>query len=287
MPIPSHVKHLKRGSTYRVIGEARLQSDLPLSDMADLILYQSESDGSIWARPPAEFLDGRFASIEGPEFAAPLDYTQLIARLLDEGENDRQHLREAKITLQLQRSEAAEAISLLLSRIRELEWAKSELALDVIAVSGQAQEAYESQLAAEAKLAEVEKERDALRFRVEAVESDRAYIIGANAGWDATIEQGETSEAVKAAMVRFWKKLAEVQQSRAITAEATVATLTAQVEAMRGALDDEAAREVDRLRLKAFATNSEADRMAYFQACSRWFQNRHSAALTAENQTNG
>jgi hypothetical protein len=61
---------------------------------------------------------------------------------------------------------------------------------------------------------------------------------------------------------------------------AAMAELQAKVARLEGALDDEAAQEVDRLRLRAFATNLEADRMAYFNACSRWFQNRHTAALT-------
>jgi chromosome segregation ATPase len=78
-----------------------------------------------------------------------------------------------------------------------------DMALDVLAASGQAQEAYEAQLAAEqrvatleAKLAEVERERDAAL------------------------------------------KWAQEQHSDADRYAATVAMLTAQVEAMRGALRD-------------------------------------------------
>ncbi len=51
----------------------------------------------------------------------------------------------------------------LIAAIRELEAQKRELALDVLAASGQAADAYEAQLAAEAKLAQVEKERDTPR----------------------------------------------------------------------------------------------------------------------------
>ena len=58
------------------------------------------------------------------------------------------------------------------------------------------------------------------------------------------------------------------------------ATLRDRLARMEEALDDEAAQEVDRLRLKAFATNAHEDRLAYYKACSGWFQNRHTAALT-------
>jgi hypothetical protein len=54
------VRHKKRGSTYRVIGLATIQSGEPIQDMAEIILYQSEDDGRIWARTPFEFEDGRF-----------------------------------------------------------------------------------------------------------------------------------------------------------------------------------------------------------------------------------
>jgi hypothetical protein len=43
-------------------------------------------------------------------------------------------------------------------------------------------------------------------------------------------------------------------------------------------VDDEGV--IDQLRLKAFATNSPADRDAYFNACSKWFQDRHYRRLS-------
>lgn len=55
---------------------------------------------------------------------------------------------------------AAVTITALIAAIRDLEAQKRELALDVLAASGQSQEAYQAQLATEAKLAEVERERD-------------------------------------------------------------------------------------------------------------------------------
>ena len=39
---------------------------------------------------------------------------------------------------------------------------------------------------------------------------------------------------------------------------------------------------IDALRLKAFETNSDADRQAYFDAVSKWFQDRHIRRVNAE-----
>lgn len=54
------VQHVKRGSTYRVLGRGKVQTDVPLTDYAEVVVYQSEADGTIWVRPAAEFEDGRF-----------------------------------------------------------------------------------------------------------------------------------------------------------------------------------------------------------------------------------
>jgi hypothetical protein len=55
---PTH-RHKKRGSTYRVVGEGRIQCDMALKDMAYVTIYQGEK-GDLWARPTLEFEDGRF-----------------------------------------------------------------------------------------------------------------------------------------------------------------------------------------------------------------------------------
>ena len=75
-------------------------------------------------------------------------------------------------------------------------------------------------------------EMDRLRAEVERVQSDRQYVIGANDGWDAAVEQGEASPAVGKAMVRFWKKLAETHNTRADRLAADNAHLAARVEAL-------------------------------------------------------
>ena len=62
-------RHRKRGIIYTIEGSAHLQTDTPLSDMAELIVYRCDHDGSLWVRPTAEFNDGRFDLLEEPTAA--------------------------------------------------------------------------------------------------------------------------------------------------------------------------------------------------------------------------
>lgn len=55
-------RHLKRGTTYTVVGLATLQTQAPAGDEAELVIYVSQ-DGTLWARPSSEFLDGRFEEL--------------------------------------------------------------------------------------------------------------------------------------------------------------------------------------------------------------------------------
>jgi hypothetical protein len=57
-------RHKKRGSCYMVLSTATLQTDTPLTDMTELVVYVAE-DGRTWVRPQAEFFDGRFERVEG------------------------------------------------------------------------------------------------------------------------------------------------------------------------------------------------------------------------------
>ena len=57
----SRVKHIKRGSNYEVLGRGKVQTDTPLTDYAEVVIYRSEDDDMIWVRPVSEFDDGRFA----------------------------------------------------------------------------------------------------------------------------------------------------------------------------------------------------------------------------------
>lgn len=64
---PTH-RHKKRGSTYRVVAEGRLQTgNGHLVDMHPMTIYQGE-DGAFWVRAAHEFHDGRFEVLP----AAPL-----------------------------------------------------------------------------------------------------------------------------------------------------------------------------------------------------------------------
>lgn len=52
-------RHRRRGTLYTVVGRAILQTDRPLSDEQELVVYTG-GDGRLWARPIRELYDGRF-----------------------------------------------------------------------------------------------------------------------------------------------------------------------------------------------------------------------------------
>ena len=56
-------KHVKRGSVYTEIGRGKIQTDTPLQDYDEVVVYQ-DSEESIWVRPVSEFEDGRFVAID-------------------------------------------------------------------------------------------------------------------------------------------------------------------------------------------------------------------------------
>jgi hypothetical protein len=53
--IGSRWRHLKRGSTYEVLGTGVIEATL-----AACVIYKAEADGTTWVRPLHEFMDGRF-----------------------------------------------------------------------------------------------------------------------------------------------------------------------------------------------------------------------------------
>ncbi len=58
--LPTH-RHKKRGSTYQVVAEGKLQVDGDL-DNESVVIYRGE-DGEHWVRPAYEFNDGRFEAL--------------------------------------------------------------------------------------------------------------------------------------------------------------------------------------------------------------------------------
>ena len=56
------VRHKKRGSIYAVVGTASLLTVGSIDEGASLVIYRGAS-GDLWARPKAEFNDGRFEAL--------------------------------------------------------------------------------------------------------------------------------------------------------------------------------------------------------------------------------
>lgn len=59
-------KHIKRGSTYDYVGEAKVQTGEPLHDYDKVVIYRSDADGSLWVRPVSEF-EERFEEVKEEE----------------------------------------------------------------------------------------------------------------------------------------------------------------------------------------------------------------------------
>jgi hypothetical protein len=62
-------RHKKRGTTYRLIGEAQIQCASPLTEYEVVTVYRAEvgplnDESGLWVRRKAEFEDGRFEEIE-------------------------------------------------------------------------------------------------------------------------------------------------------------------------------------------------------------------------------
>lgn len=58
---PTH-RHKKRGTTYKVLGSAEIQTAQGLSDGEAAVVYQDE-EGKLWCRALGEFKDGRFEEL--------------------------------------------------------------------------------------------------------------------------------------------------------------------------------------------------------------------------------
>jgi len=140
---------------------------------------------------------------------------------------------DAKAAVAVVVERAAERLDLAEHDAEERDWRSGANAFAALAKSVRA-------LAPEDAIAEVAKlraERDEALADVARFQEERTYVIGANDGWDAAVEQGEASPAVEKAMVRFWKKLAETHNERADTLAAELAASRAREAGLRGAVE--------------------------------------------------
>lgn len=60
---PVRMRHVKRGTEYELVCVAMIQTDTPLNDYDQVMVYRGE-DGQTWVRPLSEFGDGRFEPIQ-------------------------------------------------------------------------------------------------------------------------------------------------------------------------------------------------------------------------------
>jgi hypothetical protein len=59
---PVQMQHVKRGTIYDLVCVASVQTDTPLADYDQVMVYRGE-DGQTWVRPLGEFNDGRFVPV--------------------------------------------------------------------------------------------------------------------------------------------------------------------------------------------------------------------------------
>lgn len=82
---PGRIRHLKRGTTYEIIGLARMQCSthgmMHLDDVP-MVIYRGE-DGKIWARHPSEFTADRFENVAPPCEHQWIDATNSLVSQVD------------------------------------------------------------------------------------------------------------------------------------------------------------------------------------------------------------
>lgn len=62
-PYAEKWRHKRRGTTYMIIGTARVQAIDSILEDDLVVVYQADSDGSLWVRGTDEFYDGRFERV--------------------------------------------------------------------------------------------------------------------------------------------------------------------------------------------------------------------------------
>lgn len=83
--VGARVRHLKRNTTYRVVGTAHIQAAAPVDEDTPVVIYQSEDHGQMWVRPIDEFADGRFEALAAERStppAPPADVVERVARIV-------------------------------------------------------------------------------------------------------------------------------------------------------------------------------------------------------------
>lgn len=58
-------RHIKRGTVYREVGRAELQTSTTCLEGSVVVIYAGVN-GKLWARPDGEFMDGRFEELRAP-----------------------------------------------------------------------------------------------------------------------------------------------------------------------------------------------------------------------------
>ena len=89
-PAVERVRHVKRGTTYQVIGEAKLQTFGSIAEGAMLTIYRGDNTGALWARPTDEFRDGRFVTLSE---AVPTDTERKLALAVEALRHARDQIR--------------------------------------------------------------------------------------------------------------------------------------------------------------------------------------------------
>lgn len=65
--MPQYYRHVKSGGIYELIGKNEITFE---ADLSPLTVYRSVKTNVVWARPTAEFFDGRFELLSDDDFMA-------------------------------------------------------------------------------------------------------------------------------------------------------------------------------------------------------------------------
>lgn len=115
-----HWRHKKRGTTYTEVGTGSLQaSDGVIGDGEFLVIYRSDTDGSLWARPFNEFHDGRFealspAPVERRETTGEMEIAHAMNDVLNAMVDAKEEMTTTRITARVLGDRAVRAAILAL-----------------------------------------------------------------------------------------------------------------------------------------------------------------------------